>query len=332
MAETTKDESTTCDAAQPESAQPESAHPEPGPPGSTITPPPFEVLAPDRQSVPLVLSSPHSGRYYSQSFLDQSRLDRRTIRSSEDLMIDALFADAVGLGAPLMRATYPRAFLDVNREPFELDPKMFVGRLPPFANIRSLRVAGGLGTIPRIVCDAQDIYHGPIPVEAALERIEAIYKPYHDQLRRLLARTHVAFGHALLIDCHSMPSAMRAGHGRLRPDFVLGDRFGTSCSGDLTDAAALCLRELGYTVSRNKPYAGGFITEHYGRPSRHLHALQIEINRALYMDEPNLELHDGFERLRSDIACLIDALIRSLHMTYRAAPVTTATAPPIAAE
>ena len=288
---------------------------------TTIAPPPFEILSPDRQTVPLVLSSPHSGRHYPQSFLDSSRLDQRAIRSSEDLMVDALFASAVDLGAPLMRATYPRAFLDVNREPFELDPKMFVGRLPPFANIRSLRVAGGLGTIPRIVCDAQDIYHGPIPVEAALERIESVYKPYHDQLRRLLARTHVAFGQAVLIDCHSMPSAMRAGHSRLRPDFVLGDRFGTSCASELTDAAAGCLRELGYTVCRNKPYAGGFITEHYGRPSRGLHALQIEINRALYMDEASLELHDGFERLRSDISCLIGALIRASGMTPLAEPI-----------
>jgi N-formylglutamate amidohydrolase len=287
----------------------------------TTPPPPFEILAPDRQTAPFVLSSPHSGRYYPPSFLDASRLDRRAIRSSEDLMVDALFADAVDLGAPLMRATYPRAYLDVNREPFELDPKMFIGRLPPFANIRSLRVAGGLGTIPRIVCDAQDIYHGPIPVEAALERIEAVYKPYHDQLRKLLARTHVAFGQAILIDCHSMPSSLRTGHSRLRPDFVLGDRFGTSCSGELTDAAALCLRDLGYTVCRNKPYAGGFITEHYGRPSRGLHALQIEINRALYMDEESLELHDGFERLRSDISCLIRELIRSSGITPLAAPI-----------
>jgi N-formylglutamate amidohydrolase len=287
----------------------------------TILPPPYEILAPDRQSVPFVFSSPHSGRYYPQSFLDASRLDHRTIRSSEDLMVDAVFADAVELGAPLIRATYPRAFLDVNREPFELDPKMFTGRLPPFANIRSLRVAGGLGTIPRIVCDAQDIYREPIPIEAALERIDAIYKPYHDCLRQMLARTHVAFGQACLIDCHSMPSAMRAGHSRLRPDFVLGDRFGISCQSELTDVAAQCLRDLGYTVCRNKPYAGGFITEHYGRPSRGLHALQIEINRALYMDEQSLELHDGFERLRSDISCLIGALFRFTGFTPLAVPI-----------
>lgn len=287
---------------------------------STLSPP-FEILAPDHQSAPFVFSSPHSGRFYPQSFLDASRLDPRAIRSSEDMMVDALFADAIDLGAPLIRAVYPRAFLDVNREPFELDPKMFTGRVPPFANIRSLRVAGGLGTIPRIVCDAQDIYRDPMPIETALDRIDSVYKPYHDALRQLLAQTHVGFGKACLIDCHSMPSAMRAGHGRLRPDIVLGDRFGISCAGELTEAAAQCLRDMGYTVCRNKPYAGGFITEHYGRPSRGLHALQIEINRALYMDEQNLELHDGFERLRSDMSCLIETLIRASGTTPLAAPI-----------
>ena len=138
-------------------------------------------------------------------------------------------------------------------------------------------------------------------MEEALERIERIYRPYHDTLRRLLAQTHVAFGLAILIDCHSMPSNIRGGASRLRPDFVLGDRFGTSCMPELTDCAAATLQRLGYTVCRNKPYAGGFITEHYGRPARGLHALQIEINRGLYMDEQRLEPHRGFERLSSDL-------------------------------
>ncbi len=287
----------------------------------TELPPPFEVLSPESQSAPFVFSSPHSGRYYPPDFLTASRLDRNAIRSSEDFLVDALFAEAVELGAPLVRATYPRAYLDVNREPFELDPKMFTGKLPTFANVRSLRVAGGLGTIPRIVCDAQDIYHGPLPVEAALNRIETIYKPYHACLRRTLAQTHVAFGQAILVDCHSMPSAMRSGNNRLRPDFVLGDRFGISCSTDLTDTAAWCLRDLGYTVCRNKPYAGGFITEHYGRPARGLHALQIEVNRALYMDEQTLEPHDGFERLRSDLSCLINELMKRSGRKPLAAPI-----------
>ncbi len=278
-------------------------------------PPTCEIHLPKEQTVPFVFNSPHSGRYYPPDFLASTCLDRNEIRRSEDLLVDRLFAPVVRLGAPLMSAVYPRAYLDVNREPYELDPKMFAGRLPSFANIRSLRVAGGLGTIPRVVSDTSNIYKGPLPVEEALGRIERIYRPYHDTLRRLLAQTHVAFGMSVLIDCHSMPSNIRGGPSRVRPDFVLGDRFGTSCMPELTDRAATTLNALGYTVCRNKPYAGGFITEHYGRPARGLHALQIEVNRALYMDEYDLEPHNGFERLTSDLAALAASLLRLLEDT-----------------
>ena len=272
-------------------------------------PPACEIHLPQEQTVPFVFNSPHSGRFYPPEFLASTCLDRNDIRRSEDLLVDRLFAPVVRLGAPLMSAVYPRAYLDVNREPYELDPKMFAGRLPSFANVRSLRVAGGLGTIPRVVSDTASIYNGPLPVEEALDRIERIYRPYHDTLRRLLAQTHVAFGIAVLIDCHSMPSNIRGGGNRLRPDFVLGDRFGTSCMAELTDRAAATLHKLGYTVCRNKPYAGGFITEHYGRPARGLHALQIEINRALYMDEYDLTPHAGFERLTADLGALAASLL-----------------------
>ena len=179
-----------------------------------------------------------------------------------------------------MRAHFPRCFVDVNREPYELDPRMFEGRLPSFANTRSMRVAGGLGTVARVVGDAQEIYDQRIPVDDALRRIESLYKPYHRALRRLFTRLHRDFGAAVLIDCHSMPST--AGHRdeRPRPEFVLGDRYGTSCVGVVAETVEKTLRTLGYTVSRNKPYAGGFITEHYGNPAGGLHAIQLEINRA----------------------------------------------------
>ncbi len=271
--------------------------------------PPFEILNPAEHRAPIVFNSPHSGRYYPATFLQRSRLDPVTIRRSEDMMIDELFRPVVGRGAPLLRAVYPRAYLDVNREPFELDPKMFSGQLPPFANSQSLRVAGGLGTIPKVVCDTASIYPAPWPVDHALRRIDAIYRPYHDALRRLLAETHGAFGSAILIDCHSMPSTLRDGEGRLRPDFVLGDRFGTSCMPALVERATSCLHSLGYSVCRNKPYAGGFITKHYGRPRRALHALQIEVNRALYMDEEKLELHSGFGNLQNNLAILAESMI-----------------------
>jgi N-formylglutamate amidohydrolase len=271
--------------------------------------PPFEILAPAEHRAPIVFNSPHSGRCYPETFIQRSRLDPVTIRRSEDMMVDELFRPVLDCGAPLLRAVYPRAYLDVNREPFELDPKMFSGQLPPFANSQSLRVAGGLGTIPKVVCDAAAIYPAPWPVDYALRRIDAIYRPYHDALRRLLAETHVVFGSAILIDCHSMPSTLRNGEGSLRPDFVLGDRFGTSCMPALVERTTTSLRALGYTVCRNKPYAGGFITEHYGRPRRALHALQIEVNRALYMDEEKLELHSGFAELQKNLATLAETMI-----------------------
>ncbi len=276
-------------------------------------PPAGEVHLPAEQTVPFVFNSPHSGRYYPQDFLEATSLNKSEIRRSEDLLVDRLFAPVVELGAPLMGAVYPRAYLDVNREPYELDPKMFAGRLPSYANVRSLRVAGGLGTIPRVVSDAANIYRRPLTVEEGLSRIERIYRPYHDTLRNLLAQTHVHFGIAILIDCHSMPSNIRGGPTRIRPDFVLGDRFGASCMPELTDWTAATLQRLGYTVCRNKPYAGGFITEHYGRPSRSLHALQIEVNRGLYMDEHRLEPHRGFERLSADLAMLAESLIAMVH-------------------
>ena len=262
---------------------------------------PFKVIRPTKQSLPFIFNSPHSGREYTKTFLDSSRLDPSTIRRSEDLYVDELFSDMPDKGAPLLHATFPRAFLDVNREPYELDPKMFKGDLPSYANIRSIRVAGGLGTIARVVAEAQEIYRHPIPVEEALERIEKLYKPYHAQLRRLIAQTYQHFQNAFLIDCHSMPSGDNRGNKDVRPDFVLGDRYGTSCTTERTDVIAESLTDLGYTVNRNKPYAGGFITEHYGRPNTGLHALQLEINRGLYTHEAELTKNDHFTILKDDL-------------------------------
>jgi N-formylglutamate amidohydrolase len=254
----------------------------------------FDVREPDDQKIPFVFNSPHSGRLYTKAFLAQSRLDARAIRRSEDHYVDELFGRAVSLGAPMLVAHFPRAFLDVNREPYELDPRMFDGALPPHANISSMRVAGGLGTVPRLVAENMEIYRGRMPVEDALTRIETIYKPYHAALRRLIARTHVRYGRAILIDCHSMPGNVRVAGSGVRPDIIIGDRYGTSASADLSRAATTLLEDLGFTVTRNKPYAGGFITEHYGRPARGLHALQIEVNRGLYVDETTLEKKPEF--------------------------------------
>jgi N-formylglutamate amidohydrolase len=266
--------------------------------------PPFEIVEPEAVRGPVLFNSPHSGSTYPETFLRQSQLDIGTLRRSEDSFVDELFAGVVAQGYPLMHAHFPRCFVDVNREPYELDPRMFEGRLPSFANTRSMRVAGGLGTIARVVGDAQEIYGRRIPVDDALTRIESLYKPYHRALRRLFSRLHRDFGAAVLIDCHSMPSTAGQRDERPRPEFVIGDRYGTSCTGVVTEVVEQTLRELGYTVSRNKPYAGGFITEHYGNPAAGLHAIQLEINRALYMDERRHGRTSGFGRLTADLEVL----------------------------
>ena len=229
--------------------------------------PPFEIIEPEQARGPVLFNSPHSGRVYPRAFLQSSRLDLPTLRRSEDCFVDDLALGVVARGYPLMRAHFPRCFVDVNREPYELDPRMFEGRLPSFANTRSMRVAGGLGTVARVVGDAQEIYDQRISVDDALRRIENLYKPYHRALRRLFTRVHREFGAAMLIDCHSMPSSTGPKDDRPRADVVLGDRYGTSCVAVVSEVIETTLRQQGYAVSRNKPYAGGFITEHYGNPA-----------------------------------------------------------------
>jgi N-formylglutamate amidohydrolase len=270
--------------------------------------PPFEIREPEEIRGPVLFNSPHSGRVYPRDFLIASRLDLVTLRRSEDSFVDDLVAGVVRRGYPLMLAHFPRCYVDVNREPYELDPRMFEGRLPSFANTRSMRVAGGLGTVARVAGDAQEIYDRRLSVDDALRRIETLYKPYHRALRRLFTRIHRDFGAAMLIDCHSMPSAAGPRDERPRGDIVLGDRYGTSCVAAVAETAEATLKGLGYSVSRNKPYAGGFITEHYGNPATGLHSLQLEVNRALYMDERRYECTASFARLAADLETLADCL------------------------
>jgi N-formylglutamate deformylase len=269
--------------------------------------PPFEVIEPAERRGPVIFNSPHSGCVYPRAFLTASRLDLATLRRSEDCFVDELMLGVVTRGYPLMRAHFPRCYVDVNREPYELDPRMFEGRLPSFANTRSMRVAGGLGTVARVVGDAQEIYDRRISVNDALRRIESLYKPYHRALRRLFTRVHRDFGAATLIDCHSMPSTTGGGKDeRPRADVVLGDRYGTSCVAPVSETIESTLRSFGYAVSRNKPYAGGFITEHYGNPAAGLHTIQLEINRGLYMDERRFERSTDFPRLVTHLEILAD--------------------------
>lgn len=263
--------------------------------------PAYRVLVPAGQTSPFVFCSPHSGNIYSRHFLGLSRLDPLTLRKSEDCYVDELFAGVAKQGAPLIAARFPRAYLDVNREPYELDPELFVEDLPDFANTQSIRVAGGLGTIARIVADGEEIYKAPLRLAAALERIDRLYHPFHAALAGLLEETRQRFGYAILVDCHSMPSAQATQTPAPRPDFVLGDRFGASCDARLTRLFKETISALGYGVQSNRPYAGGFITEHYGRPHRGIHAIQIEINRGLYLNEATLSRTTGFAALRSSL-------------------------------
>jgi N-formylglutamate amidohydrolase len=270
--------------------------------------PPFEVLEPAEWRAPIIFNSPHSGSVYPYDFLSASRIDLPTLRRSEDSFMDELITDLSSRGFPTVRVNFPRSYVDVNREPYELDPRMFSGRLPSFANTRSMRVAGGLGTIPRVVGDGQEIYRERLSVDDALSRIEALYKPYHRALRRLINKVHQAFGTVVVVDCHSMPSIGVSRDEPRRPDVVIGDRYGTSCAPLLPDTVENTMSRLGYSVGRNKPYAGGFITEHYGNPASGLHAIQLELNRAIYMDERRREKGPRFAQVAADFAALADAL------------------------
>ncbi|MFC3079070.1 N-formylglutamate amidohydrolase [Phenylobacterium terrae] len=259
---------------------------------------------------PLVFASPHSGRDYPEEMMAAAALDATAIRRSEDAFVDELIAGAPEAGVATLTARLARAYMDVNREPFELDPSMFVDELPDFARARTARVAAGLGAIARIVSEGQEIYARKLTFAEARGRIERAHRPYHAALARLLGEAHAAHGVAILIDWHSMPAAAARQGGRERPcDMVLGDRFGAACAGALTARVEAELEKLGYRVARNTPYAGGYTTEHYGRPARRTHALQIEINRALYLDEARLEPTEGFSKLKSDLETLTRALV-----------------------
>ena len=270
--------------------------------------PPFDIVEPTTWRAPIIFNSPHSGSSYPNEFLTASRIDLPTLRRSEDSFMDELIGDLGDRGFAVIRVHFPRSYVDVNREPYELDPRMFIGRLPSFANTRSMRVAGGLGTIPRVVGDGQEIYRERLSVDDALSRIETLYKPYHRALRRLINKVHQAFGTVVVVDCHSMPSIGVSRDEPRRPDMVIGDRYGTSCAPLLPDLVEDTMTRLGYSVGRNKPYAGGFITEHYGNPASGLHAIQIELNRAIYMDERRREKSARFAQVAADFVALAEVL------------------------
>lgn len=270
----------------------------------------FELRRPAAATLPLILASPHSGADYPEDFIAASRLDPLALRRSEDSFVDELFAAAPSLGAPLLAARFPRAYLDVNREAYELDPAMFSDALPRYVNAGSPRVRMGLGTIARIVASGEEIYSGKLRFAEAERRIEGLYHPYHRALGRLVEETSALFGGCLLLDCHSMPSATGSICGADGADIVLGDCYGAACAPAIVEGARRFFTTRGFAVAINAPYAGGFTTEHYGDPRRGRHALQIEISRALYMDQRNYRRKPRFSRLAADLAELVRQLSR----------------------
>lgn len=272
----------------------------------------FEILVPADWTAQAVFNSPHSGRDYPPEFLAASRLTPDAMRKSEDCYVDELFMGCVAHGAPMLRSHTPRSFIDFNREPYELDPRMFADTLPGYVNTTSPRVMAGLGTIPRVVAEGEDIYRAPLSFAEALARIDLIYRPYHRTLTALMDELVAKSGSGLLLDCHSMPSTALGHTGPVRADVVLGDRYGASCSRAVTAFVDELMRGEGLRVLRNKPYAGGFITHSHGAPLSCRHALQVEVNRGLYVNEKTMEKSRDFHALRTSFSNVSGKLLAAL--------------------
>lgn len=271
--------------------------------------PAYDLKCPSETTTSVVVASPHSGRHYPVSFLRESMLDERSIRSSEDAFMDQLVEEAPRLGAPLLAAEFPRAYIDLNRSPDELDPGVIdgVGRV-----VQTPRISSGLGVIPRVVANGRAIYRGKLSRKEAEARIANIWHPYHARLDTLMRQAHERFGEAVVLDFHSMPhealdSVSRP--GSRRPEVVLGDRFGASARGDLVDAIEAAFLDAGLVVSRNAPFAGAYVAQRYGRPSRGWHAVQIEIDRSLYMNERMIRPNGNFQTVKRVVTSVLDRVI-----------------------
>lgn len=270
----------------------------------------YHLSRPVQRNTSVIFASPHSGSDYTPEFVRQSVLDRHTIRSSEDAFVDLLFDSAAEFGAPFLKAAAPRAYLDLNRNHDELDPALIEGVRRHGHNPR---IASGLGVIPRVVANGRAIYSGKLPMHEAEKRIQKYWRPYHAKLHNLVDESRALFGEAILVDCHSMPREALDGVARStgsRPQIVLGDRFGASADSAIVDQIEHAFVSAGLTVSRNSPFAGAFVTQSYGRPSRHQHAIQIEIDRSVYMDEKRIRPKPGFDAFRAVLRGVIADIAR----------------------
>lgn len=270
--------------------------------------PAYELTMPARRTTGTIFASPHSGREYPWAFLRRSVLDELTIRSSEDAFVDRLVAAAPDHGAPLLAARAPRAFVDVNRGAEELDAALIRGVRQPS---RNPRVSSGLGVIPRVVAGGREIYRGKISHGEAQARLEEHWHPYHARLKALIEESRLLFGQALLVDCHSMPhdaieSLCR--HRRAKPEIVIGDRHGAAAGAPFVERIEAVFVAEGFKVARNTPFAGAYTAQAYGQPSRGSHVVQIEIDRALYMNEAELRPNGNFDNMRRILSRIIAEL------------------------
>lgn len=256
----------------------------------------------------VLFSSPHSGRYYPQSFQDNLRVSLMDLRRVEDAHVDQLIHGVRQLGAGLIKARYARSYVDLNRSETEIDSRMFLDGAPTPAGERSPRVEAGLGCIPRIAASGENIHARMLTRKEAEERLNLAYRPYHAKISESLREIWMRHDQSVLIDCHSMPSIVSG--KRIHADIVLGNRHGASCDESLMRLVEREFTRFGYRVLRNMPYAGGYITQKHGMPVEDRHALQIEINRKLYLNEANVELKPGFYRLRDDFLSVAQSILK----------------------
>mgnify|MGYP001262398030 CR=1 FL=1 len=266
---------------------------------------PFICHNPKNFNIPVIYSSPHSGRIYLREFLNKTPLNLQAIRASEDFYVDQLLDSVTGTGAFLLEACFPRVFVDLNRSSHELDRKLITNLS---TDSISPRTAAGLGVVPRVVGDGVEIYSKKLSLEEVRARLTKCYFPYHKQLQKLINFSIESFGMAFLLDIHSMPHTClnHLGDKKSRiPQIVLGDCFGTSCTPMFSQEVIDVFTSEGFAVNLNKPFSGGFITKHYGLPKKNVHAIQVEIDRSLYMDEKNVSLHEGFLALKNKIQNIV---------------------------
>ncbi len=269
----------------------------------------FHTSVPQRDESCVVFASPHSGAYYPPDMMSKTVLCDQMVRSSEDAFVDDLFDCAPLFGARFIKAAMPRAYVDLNRSPDELDPALIEGVKRKGHNPR---VASGLGVIPRVVANGRAIYRGKLQMEEVQQRLNRYWHPYHRQLQTFLNEAHAYHGQAILIDCHSMPheaveSVART--GARRPDIVLGDRFGAAAAGHVIERVEAAFAAQGFRVARNAPFAGAYIAQTYGRPARGQHAVQVEIDRALYMDEKRIVPNRDFDAVRASVRAAVAEIV-----------------------